>query len=221
HLIQHDQLGHFDIGPGGQQFGGCRNHRIFLRCRTEIVQRALSDLVAAGDPHHIVRVLFHHVLVQLGQHIPHTQSGILGGAEHDGADHPVGALEVSGDLLGYFADTVHYDDVVVVVAVGIDAVGDLIAVDVQLPLLGPPALPNVGHDVDDLERRKKAVLDAFFQTVGIDRLAKIAEVGDVLGFLGGGGHADLHSIRKIFQHPPPAALLLARSSVTLVYDDQV
>ena len=126
--------------------------------------------------------MFHYVLVQLGQHIPHTQGGILSGAEHDGAGHPVGALKVSGDLLGHFADAVLYDDVVVVVAVGIDAVRDLIAVDVQLSLSRPPALSNVGHNIDDLERRKKTVLDAFFQAVGIDRLAKIAEVGDVFGF---------------------------------------
>ena len=85
----------------------------------------------------------------------------------------------------------------------------------------PPALTNVGHYIDDLEGCEEAILNAFFQAISIDWLPEITEVGDVLGFLGGGGHTDLGCRLEIFQNPAPAALFLGRTSVTLVHDNQV
>src|SRR5699024_8400812 len=65
------------------------------------------------------------------------------------------------------------------------------------------------------------VLNSFFQAVCIDRLAKVAEVGDILGFLGRSSHADLRGGLKILQNSAPTAFLFCRTSVTLINNDEV
>src|SRR5699024_581655 len=145
HLVQHDQLGHFAVRPSGQQFGGGGNYRIGRRNRDEIFQLSLAVFISAGNAHHIVGVLLHHIRVELCQLVPHAQGGVLDGTEHDGLGHAVGAFQILGNLLGYLPDAVLNDDVVVVIAIGVDPVGDLLAVDVPLTLAWPPALTNVDH----------------------------------------------------------------------------
>ena len=176
--------------------------------RRKLLDLPFANFVTASDPNHIVRVLLHHIPIQLGQHIPHPQGGILSGAKHNGSGHPVCTLEVTGDLLGHFPDTILYNNVVVIVAVGIDAVWYLVAIDIQLALLGTPSFSDVSGDIDDLEGSKKAVVNALLQAIGIDRLSEIAQVGNILGFLGRGSHANLNGIREVLQNPPPAAFLL-------------
>ena len=60
---------------------------------------------------------------------------------------------------------------------------------------------------------------SFFR--GIDWLTEIAQIGNILGFLGRGGHADLGCTAEVFQNLAPTAFLFGRTTVTLVYDDQV
>ena len=50
---------------------------------------------------------------------------------------------------------------------------------------------SIDMDLNDLVGGKKAVADALLQGIGIDRLAEAIDVGNVLGFLGRGGQADL------------------------------
>ena len=57
-------------------------------------------------------------------------------------------------------DAILDDDVVIVVAVVEDSVLDFVAVDVALPLVRPPAVADIRRDIDDLEGREEAVLDA-------------------------------------------------------------
>jgi hypothetical protein len=52
---------------------------------------------------------------------------------------------------------------------------------------------------DDLVRREKTVTDALLERVGVDRLTEVIDVGDVGGFLGRGGEADLCGTRKILE----------------------
>ena len=57
------------------------------------------------------------------------------------------------------------------------------AVAVDFALLGPVAFHvDVDVDLDDLVRREEAVVDALLQRVGVDRLAEVVDVGDVLRF---------------------------------------
>ena len=221
HLVQNDQLDHLAVGPGGEQLRRCGDDRALRGCGDKILQFALAVGIAPGDPHHIVRVLLHHIGVEVDQRHPHPLSGILIGTEYNGLGHTVGAFEVAGDLSSHLLDAVFDDDVIVVVAVGVNAVRDLIAVDIPLALAGTPAVPDVGHDVDDLERRQEAVVNALFQTVGIDRVSEIAQIGDVFCLFRCGSHADLGGVGEVLQNPPPAAFLLGRAPVALIHDDQV
>src|SRR5699024_2941667 len=100
-------------------------------------------------------------------------------------------------------------------------VRDLHAVDIQLALTRAPALADVSGDIDDLKGGQKSVLDALFQAVGKDRITKVVQVGDVLGLLRSGSHADLRGRGEILQNLSPAALLCGRTSVTLVHNDEV
>ena len=47
------------------------------------------------------------------------------------------------------------------------------------------------------------------------------DVGDILSLLGRSGHTDLGSRLEVFQDQTPTALFLCRSSVTLIYDDEI
>ena len=96
--------------------------------------------------------------------------------------------DLSGDELGAVVD----DQGAVEVLLVVDAVFDLVAVAVGLPLFWAVALDvHVDVDLDDLVGRKEAVLDALLERVGVNRLAEVVDVGDVLGLLGRGGEADL------------------------------
>ena len=113
-------------------------------------------------------------------------------AEDDGLGEAVGGLEELGDLLRDELGALFQDEVAVEVVLVVDAVLDHLAVLVELALLGSPALQVlVEVDAHDLVGREEAVLDALLERIGVDRFAEIVDVGDVLGFLGRGGEADL------------------------------
>lgn len=67
-------------------------------------------------------------------------------------------FQIAGDLCCYLLDTILNDDVVVIVAVGIDAIFNDITVDITLSFARTPAIANIGDDIDDLEGREKAIL---------------------------------------------------------------
>lgn len=160
HFIQHDQLGHLAVRARGKQLGGRGDHRVLRPNGDEILELLLALDVPASNPHDVIRVLLHHVRIQLRQRVAHPQRCVLRRAEHDGLRHAVRALEVGRDLPGHLPDAILDDDVVIVVAVVVDSVLDFVAVDVALPLVRPPAVADIRRDIDDLEGREEAVLDA-------------------------------------------------------------
>ena len=84
------------------------------------------------------------------------------------------------------------------------AVLDHLAVLVGLALLRPPAVKVlVEVDADDLVGREEAVGDALLERVGVDRVAEVLDVGDVLGFLGRGGQADLRGGGEVLEDLAP------------------
>ena len=97
------------------------------------------------------------------------------------------------------------DDVVIVVVVGVDAIRDFVSVNIALPLDRTPAVANIGLYVDDFERREKSVFNAFFQTVAVNGVTKVIEVGDIFGFLRRSRHADLCRGIEIVEDFSPAA----------------
>ena len=221
HFIQNNQLCHFAVGACGEQFRCGRNHRILRGNGNKVVQLTFAVGVAASDAHHIVGILLYHVGVLIHQCNAHSLCCVLCCAEHDSLCHAVCAFQIARDFSGNLFNAVLYDNVVVVVAVGVDSILDFVTVNVALPLTRTPALTDVSHNIDDLERREEAVLDPLFQAVCINRLTEIINIGNVLRFLGRCSHADLRCRRKVFQNFAPVTLLFRRTTVTLIHNNQV
>ena len=123
---------------------------------------------------------------------------LLVDAEDDRLLEAVAALlEELGDPLGDQLGALVDDERPVEVRLVVDAVGDLLALAVGLALRRAVALDiDVDVDVDDLVRSEKAVLDALLERVGVDGLAEVVDVRDVLRLLRRCRHADLRRAEK-------------------------
>ena len=126
--------------------------------------------------------------------------------------------DFSGHELGAFVQPQHAVEVPGVV----DAVLDLVAGAVELPLLGAVALHvAIDMDLDDLVGRQKPVADPLLQRIGVHRRAEVIDVGNVSGFLGRGGQADLRGRREVLQNLPPGRILGGAATMALVDDDEI
>ena len=93
---------------------------------------------------------------------------------------------------------------------------------VALALLRPPAgQVLVEVDADDLVGGKEAVVDALLERVGVDRVAEVVDVGDVLVSLRRGGQADLRGGGEVLENLSPGGVFGGAAAVALVDDDQV
>ena len=127
-------------------------------------------------------------------------------------------MTLLGDQLGAVVDHQRAVEILGVV----DAVFDLLAVAVELALLRPVAFHvAVDMDLDHLVGREEAVVDALLERVGVDRLAEVVDVGDVLGFLRRGGQADLGGGGEVFEDFAPGRILRGAAAMALVDHDQV
>ena len=116
---------------------------------------------------------------------------ILVSAKNDSLLHPSSALQIFGNLSCDFVCSIFNDDIVIEITVSINAIFDYITELIALSITRPPPFRNVGLNIDDFERREKAVFDSFTQTIRINRLSEIIDIGNVLGFLRCRRHADL------------------------------
>ena len=141
----------------------------------EVAELGLALGVAAGDAHDVAVVLGDQIGVLVDERLAHPRRVFLIDAEDDGLLEAVAALlEELGDLLGdQLGAVVEHQRAVEVLGV-VDAVLDLLALAVELALLGPVALHvAVDVDLDHLVGREEAVADALLQRVGVDRLAEV------------------------------------------------
>ena len=144
-------------------------------------------------------------------------------AEDDRLLEPIAALlEEVRDLLRDELRPVVDDERAVEVLLVVDSVLDLLALAIDLARLRPVALDvAVDVDLDDLVRREEAVVDALLQRVGVDRLAEVVDVRDVLRLLRRRRHADLRGGREVLEDLAPGGILGRAAAVALVDDDQV
>ena len=78
------------------------------------------------------------------------------------------------------------------------------AVFVELSGFGPPTVDVlVEVNANDLARRKEPVGDALLEGVSENRLAEVINVGNILGFFGRSGEADLRGAGEVFENLPP------------------
>ena len=220
-LVNGDNLGHLRIHASREQFRCGSYNREPLPDRDEIVQLALAIGIAAGDTHHIIRVQGQHICILPGKFCPHSLSSIFAGTKNYGLGHPVSGLQVFGYLGSHLAYAVFQHDVVVIVSVVIDPVRNLLTVIIQLSLDRAPAITDIHTRLNDPEGSQEAIIDALIEAVGVDRIPKVIGAGYILCLLRRSGHAYLGSCLEVFQHPAPLALFFSRSTVALIYDDEV
>ena len=189
----------------------------------EVAELLLPLAVGAGDSHDVAVIRAHQIGVLVNERLAHPGSVLLIDAEEDRLLKAVPAfLQELRDFPGYEPSPVIQDQRAVEVLGVVDTVLDLLSVPVQLALLRTvPLHVAVDMDLDDLVRGEEAVEDALFQGVGLDRLAKVMDVGNVFGFLGRGGQANLRGRRKIFKNLPPGCILSGTAAMAFVDHDQV
>ena len=104
----------------------------------------------------------------------------------------------------------------------VDAVFDFVAISVSLALFGTVAFHiHIDMHLDDLVGCKEAVMDTLLERVGVNRCAEIMDIGDIFGFLGRGGEADLRGVREVFEDFAPSRILGSAAAMAFVDDDQV
>ena len=221
--VEHDQPAGLRIDAGRQQPRGGDEHRIFRFRVDEIAEFGLALGIAAGDAHDVAMVLGDQIGVLVDERLAHSRRVFLIDAEHDGLLEAVAALlqelrDLARDQLGA---VVQHQRAVEILGV-VDTVLDLLTLAVELTLLRPVALHvAVDMDLHHLVGRQEAVADALLERIGVNRVAEIGDVGDVLGFLRRRGHADLRRRGEIFEDFPPRRILGRAAAVALVDHDQV
>ena len=114
------------------------------------------------------------------------------------------------------------DEVPVEVELVVFAVLDFLAVPVSLAFLRAPTVEVfVEADADDFVGREEAVGDALLKRVGVDGLAEVLDVGNLFGFLGRGGQADLRRRGKVFEHLAPGRIVGRAAAMTLVHHHEI
>ena len=221
--VEHDQAAGLDIDPGGEQPRGGDQHGMLGFRIDEVAQLRLALGIAAGDAHDVAVVPVHQVGVFVDERLPHTGGVFLVHAEDDRLLEAIAAfLQIPGDLASHQLGAFVQDQSAVEVLEVVETVFDLVAVPVELPLLGAVAFHvPVDMDLDDLVGRQEAVCNALFQGIGIERLSEVVDVGNVTGFLGCGRQADLGGRGKVFQDLSPGRILGGAAPVALVDHDQV
>ena len=221
--VEHDEAAGLGIHAGREQTR--RRHEDGILCFRvdEVPELRLALGVASRDAHDVAVILVAQVFVLVDQGLPHARGMFFIHAKDDGLLEAVAALlQEVGDLLGDELGAVVDDERAVEVLRVVDAVFDFVAVAVRLAPLRPVAFDiDVDMDLDDLVRRKEAVLDALLERVGVNRLPEIMNVGDVLGFLRRGREPDLGRAREVFENLAPGGIVGGAATMTLVDDDQV
>ena len=159
-LVQDNQLCHFTVCSGGKQLRCSSDNWIRAGHGDEIVKFGFAINIGTGDSNTVVRIFLDHISVMVDEGNSHALGMIFGSAEHNGFLHPVGVFQIFSDLPCNLVNTVLENDAVVVVPVVVDAVFNLVAIDVGLTFVRSPSVTDVGRDIDNLERSKESVFDA-------------------------------------------------------------
>ena len=220
-LVKNNQFCHFAINTSWKQLTCSCYDRIFLGNRNEIIQFPLSVFVTTSYTNHIVGIFLAHICIGISQSHTHTFRMSFISTEHYGLSHAICTFQIVGYLLRNFPYTVFYNNVIVIVAVVINAVFYLVAVNILLSLCRSPFVTDVRCDVDNLERSKETVLNSVFKTVSIDWFTKVANTWLIFCFFRCGSHTYMSSRRKVFQDVSPVAIILCATSMTLINDNKV
>ena len=190
----------------------------------EVVELGFAFVVVAGDPHHVAGIVADQARVRfiVGEGLAHPFGVVDAGAKDDGLAHRVVLVEEGTDLAGDGLVAVGEHDSAVDVHLVVDPVLDGLAVVVNLAFgRSPTSQVLVEVNADHLVGGEEPVVDALLERVRVDGFAEVVDVGDVLGFLRGGGQPDLGGGLEVLEDRSPFRIGSGASAVTLVDDDEV
>ncbi len=179
-------MARLSVDAGRHQLRCRGDHRERLLRVDEVVELRLALHLVTGDPHHVAMILGDErtVLRDVDERLAHALGVVDVLAEHDRLVHRVLGMHVRRDPLSDHLRATRERDVTVEVELVVDLIRDVVAEVVDLALLRPP--PEhvlVEIDADNLERGEEAVLDSLLQRVGVDGVAEVVDVRDVLRLL--------------------------------------
>ncbi len=135
----------------------------------------------------------------------------------DGFVEAVGLFEKLGDLQGNQPGAGFQNQGLVKILLVVDAVLYFIAVLVKHAFVRPPAgQVFVYVDAHDFIGNQKSVVDSLPQAVGINGVAKIVDIGDFFGLLGGGGETDLGGGCDVFKDFMPGRIGVSGAPMTFI-----
>ena len=210
------------IDAGAHETGGASDDGIGRFWVDEVIELSLAFVVVAGDAHDVFGVGGGEVGVGVDHRLPHPFGVIDVLAKDDGLGEAVGRTEEFGDLGGNKGGALFENEIPVEVAVVVFAVFDDLTVLIGLPVEGTPAVEiAVKANANNFVGCKKSVRDALPERVGVDGIAEVFDVRDVLRFFRGGGEADLRRAGEIFEHLAPGGIIRGATPVALVDDNEV
>ena len=203
--VEHDQPAGLHVDAGGKQARRGDQDGEFRFRVDEVAEFVLPLGIPTGDAHDVAAVAGHEVGVLVDQRLAHARGVFLIDAEDDGLLEAVSAfLEELRDLPRHNFRSAVDDECAVEVLDVVDAVLDFLALAVELTSFWPVALHvAVDVDLDHLVGCEETVADALLQGVGVDRLAEVGDVGDVLCFFRRRGEAYLGGRGEVLQNLAP------------------
>lgn len=221
-LVEHDEPAGLGIDSGGHELGCAGDDGIGLLGVDEVVELRLALVVVAGNSHHVFAVGGGKVGVGVHHRLPHPFGVLDVFAEDDGLGEAVGSFQELRDLGGNHRGAPFKDEVPVKVAVVVFPVLDELAELVPLAGFGPPAVEVlVEADANDFVGGEKPVGDALLQRVGVNRLAEVFDIGNILGFLRRRGEADLGGRGVVFEDLALGGILVGAAAVALVHGNEI
>lgn len=158
----------------------------------------------ADDPHNVVGVLFGEIRVGVVERSPHLIRVLLVDAEDDRLCPSVRSTQVLGEMLRCGLGSAQQGHDSLEFPGRIEALRDLLAEEVELSLIGRPAV-RVGAEDDAAHPvgREESVLDALCEGILEQGVAEVLVAVDRLIALRGGRHSELGRGREVVQDCPP------------------
>ena len=219
--IQHNKLASLGINAGAHQLGSSTDNWVGRFGVNKVIELGFAFIVVAGDAHDVFCIGRCEVGIGVNHSLAHSFGMIDIFAKDDGLGKAVGCLEKLRDLFGNKGGTLFENQIPIIVAYIVFTVFDNLPVLVGLPVKGTPANIPIKSYSNDLVRRKVTIGNSLAQRVNINWLAKVFDVGNILGFLGRSGKAYLSGTGEVFENFTPCSIISGTSPMTLIDNNQI
>ena len=221
--IQNNVFDRLNIYASRQQLGGCNQHRVLAFYVTEIIKLIYTGFIVGCDSHNIAFIDSHHVGVLVYQSPTHSVCVFLINTEEYGLIHSaIMLLQIIRDCLCNQLGTLFKNDISIKIQRIVNPVINHFAVVIRLSGVGNESFDIfVKEYTDNTIRSEVAIVDALFQSVGVDGISKVVDIGNFLGFFWCCRKTYLRCGREVFQNLTPLAISFCTATVTLIHHNQI